>query len=62
MDCGVCGEELATQDDVMFFHMGDKQVHMTINPEETIIIKGKSLFYKEEGKVTKVEFRQFYNF
>ena len=55
MDCGVCGEELATLDEVMFFHMGELQVHMTIKPEETVIVKGRSLLYKEEKKVTKVE-------
>ena len=54
MDCSTCGEELADLEEIMFFCKEEKDVHMTIKPEDIIVVKKRSLIYQGEGKKTKV--------
>ena len=54
MDCSECGEELADLAEIMFFCKEEKDVHMTIKPEDISVVKNRSLVYQGEGKNTKV--------
>ena len=54
MDCSTCGEELADLEEIMFFCKEEKDVFMTIKPEDIIVVKKRSFVYQGEGKNTKV--------
>ena len=54
MECAECETKLAALEEIMFFCKEEKDVHMTIKPEDISVVKRRSLVYRGEGKSTKV--------